>query len=83
MSFEADGVGMPRLTELKTGEIGVVIQVAGGYGLRQKLALRGIKEGSWLRMVSSSGGPVVVESRGSQIALGRGMAQKVVVGVIR
>jgi len=74
---------MLRLTDLGPGEIGVVVQVMGGHGLRQKLALRGIKEGSWLRMVSSSRGPVVVESGESQIALGRGMAQKVIVGAIR
>lgn len=77
------------LTSLKPGEIGVVIQIAGGHGMRQKLALRGIKEGSWLRMISSSRGPVVVEcsegleSSGSQVALGRGMAQKIIVGAIR
>ncbi|HDI12523.1 MAG: ferrous iron transport protein A [Hadesarchaea archaeon] len=71
------------LTNLKPGEKGVVIQVAGGHGMRQKLALRGIKEGSWLRMISSLGGPVIVESNGSQIAMGRGMAQKIIVEAIR
>ncbi len=71
------------LTDLRPGEIGVVIQIAGGHGMRQKLALRGIKEGSWLRIISSSRGPVVVESNGGQVAMGRGMAQKVIVEVIR
>jgi len=71
---------MPQLTELRLGETGVVTQVAGGYGLRRKLALMGIKEGSWVRMISRSGGPVVVECGGSQIAIGRGMARRIMVG---
>lgn len=74
---------MPRLIDLRCGEMGIVVQIVGGHGLRQKLALRGIKKGSWLRMVSSLRGPVVVESGGSQVAMGRGMAQKVVVGIIK
>lgn len=71
------------LTSLKPRETGVVIQIVGGQGMKQKLALRGIKEGSWLRMISSSRGPVVVESNGGQIAMGRGMAQKIIVDAIR
>ncbi len=70
---------MPRLTDLGPEETGVVVRVMGGRGLKQKLALRGIKEGSLLRMISSLRGPVVVEGNGGQVALGRGMAQKVIV----
>ncbi len=70
---------MPRLTYLRPGETGVVAQIMGGHGLRQKLALRGIKEGSRVRMISSSIGPVVVECGGSQVALGRGMARRIMV----
>jgi ferrous iron transport protein A len=77
------GGNMARLTELGPREIGIVVQVAGGHGLRQKLALGGIKKGSWSRLVSSSKGPIIVERGGGQIAIGRGTAQKVVVGVIR
>lgn len=69
------------LSNLRPGETGIVVQIAGGHGVRQKLALRGIKEGSWLRVISSRG-PVVVESNGGQIAVGRGMAQKIIVEVI-
>lgn len=57
----------------------MVVQVVGGHGLQQKLALRGIKEGSWVRMISNSIGPVVVESGGTQVALGRGMAGRIMV----
>ena len=67
------------LSDPKPGEGGVIIQLVGGQGLRQKLALRGIKAGCYLRVVSSSSGPLVVESNGLQIAMGRGMARKVIV----
>ncbi len=70
---------LPSLADLKPGEKCTVTRILGGYGLRQKLALRGVKEGSQLRVVSSSPGPVVVEVNGRQVALGRGVAQKVLV----
>lgn len=70
---------MLQLTYLRPGETGVVVQIMGGHGLQQKLALRGIKKGSWVRMVSSSIGPVVVECGGAQVALGRGMARRIMV----
>lgn len=70
---------MQQLTDLVFGEVGVVVQVTGGYELKQKLALRGIKEGNWVRIISSSRSPIVVETDGGQVALGRGIAQKVIV----
>ncbi len=76
-----------QLSQLKPGMIGLVVSIAGGQGLRQKLALRGIREGSWVRVISSLRGPVVVECRenprssGNVVALGRGIAQKITVRV--
>jgi len=46
--------------------------------MRHKLSLRGLKEGKILRVVSNYG-PVTVEVDRNVIAMGRGMAQKVVV----
>lgn len=70
------------LTELRPGETGIVSSVNCGRGAKRKLSSRGIKIGSRVRMVSSSRGPVVVESGGSQMAIGRGMARKIEVKVI-
>jgi ferrous iron transport protein A len=70
---------MLPLIDLRPEEMGVVVQIMGGRGLRQRLALRGIKEGVLVRVISSSRGPVVTESCGGQIAMGRGMARKIIV----
>jgi len=67
------------LTALKSREIAKIVAIEGGQGLRQKLLLHGISEGSAVRMVSSNRGPVVLEINGSTIAIGRGMAKKIIV----
>jgi len=65
---------------LGPSEVGVVVEIAGGRGLRQKLALHGIREGTHLRVIASPPtGPVLVDVSGCQVAVGRGMAQKIFV----
>ena len=68
---------MCRLTELKPEEWGRIVAIEGGRGLRQKLLLRGVSEGTIIRMISCYQGPVVVEVNRNIVALGRGMAQKI------
>ncbi len=65
------------LYELQPGDWARIINIEGGQGFRQRLYLRGIKEGDNVRMVSSMQGPVVVEVNRGIIALGRGMARKI------
>jgi len=65
------------LCELQPGEWARIINIEGGRRFRQRLYLRGIKEGDTIRMISSIQGPVVVEANRSVIALGRGMARKI------
>ncbi|CAD6493154.1 MAG: FeoA domain protein [Candidatus Argoarchaeum ethanivorans] len=69
---------MTTLNQLKTGDVGRVIKVGGGHGIRQKLFLRGLFEGSSVRVISSSG-PVTVEVDRNVVCIGRGMAQKIMV----
>jgi len=66
------------LSHLKPGEAGRVMAVEGGHGIRQKLFLRGLFEGSIVRMISCYG-PVTVEVDRNMVTIGRGMAQKIVV----
>ncbi|MFP3975120.1 MAG: FeoA family protein [Chloroflexota bacterium] len=66
------------LSQLRVGETARIVTVMGGRGMRHKLSLRGLKEGKILRVVSNYG-PVTVEIDRNVIAMGRGMAQKVVV----
>lgn len=65
------------MTNLKPEDQARIIAIEGGRGIRQKLLLRGISEGSIVRVVSSNGGPVVVELDGGMIAIGEGMAQRI------
>jgi len=65
------------LYELQPGDWARIINIEGGRCFRQRLYLRGIKEGDTIRIVSSMRGPVVVEVDRSIIALGRGMARKI------
>ena len=69
---------MLPLSRLKPGEVGRVMAVEGGHGIRQKLFLRGLFEGSVVRVISCYG-PVTVEVDRNTVSIGRGMAQKIIV----
>lgn len=58
-----------------------VIDIQGGWGFRQRLFQLGIHEGDILTVKRSGiwGGPILVEVHGIDIALGRGMAKRILV----
>ena len=64
------------LTQLKPSELAKIVAIEGGHDLRQKLYLRGIFEGCFVRMISCSG-PTTVEVDRNIVSIGRGMAQKI------
>jgi ferrous iron transport protein A len=66
------------LTQLGIGEKAKIVAIGGGRGLRQKLFLRGLFEGKVVRVISNYG-PMTIEVDRSTVAIGRGMAQKIVV----
>ena len=66
------------LSTLASGEVGVVHKLAGGSGFMSRLATLGFTPGATLSMVQNFGrGPLIVNIRGTRIALGRGEAAKV------
>ena len=68
------------LSNLAPGEVGVVRELAGGWGFMSRLATLGFTPGAKLTMVQNFGhGPLIVSIRGTRIALGRGEAAKVYV----
>ena len=67
------------LSNLNIGDLAKILAIGGGKGIRQKLLLRGVSEGSIIRVVSSNGGPVVIEGNSGMIAIGRGMAKRIIV----
>jgi ferrous iron transport protein A len=65
-----------NLSQMKTGEPVRIVYISGGHGIRQKLNLRGISEGSIVRVISTNG-PVTIEVDRNVLSIGRGMAQKI------
>lgn len=71
------------LTNIKTGSKVRVVRIRGGLGIRQRLSCLGIHPGDII-VLQKSGfmrGPVLVNIHGNQVALGRGVAAKILVEV--
>jgi ferrous iron transport protein A len=58
-----------------------VIDIQGGAGVRQRLSQMGIHPGDIVTILRYGAlrGPLLIEIHGSQVALGRGIASKVIV----
>ena len=71
------------LTEVSSGERGVISAIEGGYGLVSKLDAMGIRVGKEVTKVSEQWmrGPVLLRQGNTQVAVGFGMAQKILVEV--
>ncbi|RLF98468.1 MAG: ferrous iron transport protein A [Candidatus Wolframiiraptor sp.] len=68
------------LAFLGEGEIGTVVEIRAGRGLTRRLLAMGVVPGMMIRVLKSSGpGPVLVEVGQARIALGRGVAMKIIV----
>ena len=69
------------LRDLKTGEEAVIATIKGGYGLQAKLESMGLREGRRITKKSAvlAGGPVIVQAGNTQIAIGAGMANRIIV----
>ncbi len=70
-----------RLTQVQNMKRVRVVRIEGGWGARQRLNRVGIHEGDeiFIKRSGIMGGPLLVRIHGSDIALGRGIAHKVVV----
>ena len=71
------------LDSLPTGYRGKIIHVDAGPGLTSRLFQMGLVSGTEVKVIHNDGrGPVVLEVRGVEIALSRGVAKKVIVEVL-
>ena len=70
------------LSDLCQGQRARILAIEGGKGFRQKLLLRGLSEGSLVKVLSNGQGPVLLEVNRSTIALGVGMAAKIRVKIM-
>jgi ferrous iron transport protein A len=73
------------LVELKTGDTAEVVSIEGGAGLSSRLYSMGIFPGQTLQKAGGMafGGPVLVNVGSSQLAVGRGMAEKIIVRIAK
>ncbi|MFW9852717.1 MAG: ferrous iron transport protein A [Candidatus Thorarchaeota archaeon] len=69
------------LTELKTNNIVIVKKIVAGHKAHRFLADLGIHEGEKIRIVKNDVGPIIVEVKGTRVAIGRGLAGKIQVTV--
>ncbi len=68
------------LTRMEPGETVSIKDVRAGWGLQRRLADLGLTPGVEVKVISGGRpGPVVIEVRGSRLALGHGVASKIMV----
>ena len=69
------------LAQMQTGQSGVVVQIQGGHGLVNRLNSLGIRPGKRITKASSMimRGPVTIQVDRAQVAIGFGMARRIVV----
>ena len=69
------------LARMQNGQSGTVVQVQGGRFMLNRLSALGIRPGQRVTKVSSMlmRGPVTVQLGGSQVAIGFGMANRIVI----
>jgi len=72
-----------NLTQLKTGQRGTIIEIQGGAGLTRRLENMGVRAGKKISKTSAQfwRGPQIVKVGNLQVAIGFGMAMKIIVEV--
>jgi ferrous iron transport protein A len=72
-----------KLGDLRSGESGKIARINGGYGMVKRLAALNIRPGQQIKKLNSSfiRGPVTIEVNRIQIAIGFGMANRIIVEV--
>ena len=75
-----DGKQIP-LSRMEAGQSGIVVQVQGGRGLINRLSVLGIRPGQRVTKISSMfmRGPVTIQVGNAQVAIGFGMANRIIV----
>ena len=71
------------LHQLNADQAGTVVEINGGCGLEEKLNNLGVRPGKEIVKINESfiGGPVTVQIDHTKVAIGHGMADKIIVEV--
>jgi ferrous iron transport protein A len=69
------------VSKMKPGQTGKIIEIQGGQGLNARLGALGIIPGRKLTKISEMlmRGPVTIKTGNTQVAIGHGMADKIIV----
>jgi ferrous iron transport protein A len=69
------------LSHMRPGQSGVVVEIQGGFGMINRLNALGILPGKRVTKISSmiARGPVTIEVDRVQVAIGFGMAKRIIV----
>lgn len=73
------------LTQLETGEKAKIVGANGGWGMMSKLEAMGIMPGVTITKISAQfmRGPVTIQVGNTQMAIGFGMARRIIVEKIQ
>jgi len=73
------------LAKMRTGQTGTVVGILGGHGLIRRLDALGIRPGKKVTKLSSAlfRGPVILRVNNTQVAVGFGMARKIIVAAAK
>jgi len=73
------------LARMRAGQKGKIIRISGGHGIARKFEALGIRQGEEIKKISEQWmrGPVLLQHGHSQLALGFGIASKVLVEITR
>lgn len=78
----ANGHGRVRpLSEIPRGRRVKLVEIEAGCRAARRLAEMGLTPGVELEVLQDSGGPLLLAVRGARLAIGRGIAHKVLVRV--
>jgi ferrous iron transport protein A len=71
------------LDQIEAGRTAIVTEITGGFRIRQRLNCLGLHRGDRVLVKRSGvmGGPILVQLQGTEVAIGRGMAKKIVVAL--
>jgi len=74
-------VPLHDLTQVKEGVVCEIVEMTGGMGFVEKLAVMGITVGTKVKKISSQimKGPVTIQVGNTQVAIGFGMAKKIII----
>lgn len=72
------------LRQMQAGQSGKVFQIQGGHGLINRLNALGIRPGQKITKTGSTlmRGPVTIKVGNAQVAIGFGMANKIIVELV-